>query len=189
MIIGVTGNNGSGKDTFAQYLIDNKGFIHISLSDFIREETIKRGLAPIRANFREVGNSLRRDFGASVLSQRALARMESGRDYVVTSIRNPEEAAALKGRNNFFLVAVAAPIELRYDRIIKRNKQHEKEVVSFEEFKRLEDIELESLSTSEQQLNECIKMADLAIPNDKDLADFSHAIESAFEKIKTALGS
>ena len=45
MIIGVTGYPCSGKDELAKYL-ENKGFGHISLSDFLREMIKKKGKKP-----------------------------------------------------------------------------------------------------------------------------------------------
>ena len=36
MIIGLTGSYCSGKDTVANYIVQNYGFIHFSLSDEIR---------------------------------------------------------------------------------------------------------------------------------------------------------
>ncbi len=55
MIIGVTGKMGAGKDTFAVYL-GKKGFIHISLSDIIRQEAVARGLS-LHAGFADLATS------------------------------------------------------------------------------------------------------------------------------------
>lgn len=184
MIIGVTGNNGSGKDTFAQYLVSNKGFTHISLSDFIREETVGRGLELARHNLHDVGNEMRDKFGSGILAKLALDRMDKSENYVVTSIRNPNEIMELEKAGNFVLVAVDAPADVRFRRIIERNRKNEKEIISFEEFKKFEADELESQLSSSQQIKECIGMAGFGVDNDCDVETFSRRIEDVFLQIK-----
>jgi dephospho-CoA kinase len=184
MIIGVTGNNGSGKDTFANYLVSKKGFEHISLSDFIREETARRGIELARHNFHDVGNEMREKSGPDILAKLALDRMDTGKNYVVTSIRNPNEVRELKAAGHFVLVAVDAPIKIRFARIIDRNRKNEKEIISFEEFKRFEADELESQLSSSQQIKECVAMASFNVDNDSDLESFSRSIEDAFTQIE-----
>ena len=44
MLIAVTGLNGSGKDTVANYFKEKYGFNHISLSDIVREIVKEKGL-------------------------------------------------------------------------------------------------------------------------------------------------
>jgi Dephospho-CoA kinase len=73
MIIGITGNIGAGKDTFAQHLVV-KGFIHISLSEFIREEVVKRGLEMSRENLHNISNEMRKNFGADILARMAIKK-------------------------------------------------------------------------------------------------------------------
>lgn len=182
--IGVTGNNGGGKDTFANYLVSNKGFEHISLSDFIREETAKRGMEQSRNNFHNVGNDLRVKFGADVLARRALEKMNGGKkNYILTSIRNPSEVRALQEAGDFVLVAVDAPVEVRFNRIIDRNRKNEREIMSLEEFKRFEEDELSSQLSSSQQIGECIKMAKFFISNDSDFATFDKKIDELYSRI------
>ncbi len=182
--IGVTGSNGGGKDTFANYLVSKKGFEHISLSDFIREETLKRGLELSRDNLHNVGNNMRQISGPDVLARRALERM-NGRDlnYALTSIRNPFEVRALQEAGNFVLVAIDAPIELRFNRIIERNRKNEKEIMTLEQFKRFEENELRSDSTSSQQIGECIQMARFMVFNESDFETFGKRIEDVYQKI------
>ena len=184
MIIGVTGNNGSGKDTFARYLVERKGFEHISLSDFIREETAKRGIDLARNNFHEVANRMREERGAGILAKIARERMVKGKNYVVTSIRNPGEIKALEESDDFVMVSVDAPIKIRFNRIMERNRKNEKELLSFEEFEKFEADELKSLSTSSQQMKECIDMARFKIDNSGSLEAFPKEIENTFSQVE-----
>ena len=58
IIIGFTGRNGSGKTTACE-MLGAKGFQYLSLSDAIREEAKRRGLAEERENLIALGNELR----------------------------------------------------------------------------------------------------------------------------------
>lgn len=48
MIIGLSGYAGSGKDTVANYLVDDKGFVRVAFADAIKEALLK--LNPILEN-------------------------------------------------------------------------------------------------------------------------------------------
>src|SRR3954467_3895344 len=97
MIVGVTGFFCAGKDTMAD-MLRAKGFTHISLSDIIRDELAARKLAVTVPNLTELGNELRREHGPGALAERALKRVDFGRNWVITSIRHPAEVAALRRR-------------------------------------------------------------------------------------------
>jgi len=88
----------------------------------------------------------------------------------------------LQNSGGFILVAITAPIELRFARIIARHRNQE-ETMTLEEFKRYEEKELQSASSVEQQLNECVKIARFTISNDTDLISFEQKIEQIYQKI------
>jgi len=113
LVVGLTGPNAAGKGEAARYLV-SRGLTYHSLSDIIREEVAAKSLPPTRENLIEMGNALRQSCGAAILAERTLARL-TGRD-VVDSIRNPSEVTALRRDPSFVLVAVDAPIELRFAR-------------------------------------------------------------------------
>ncbi|MEM4240050.1 MAG: deaminase [Candidatus Woesearchaeota archaeon] len=163
MIVGVTGGYCSGKDTVAQYLAD-KGFTHISLSDFLRTELRLRKKEVTRANLIAVGKELREKFGHSALANMALDSMEADKKYVVSSIRNPAEVEALRKNKNFILVYVDAPAKERFRRMAGRQKPGE-ELPTFTDFLASEKREM-SEDPSGQQLHKVFRMANLTIRND-----------------------
>ncbi len=184
MIIGVTGATGAGKDTLARYLMESKGFFHISLSDIIREEAAARGVELTRRNLQDLGNQMRRKYGTGVFSQKALARIKRERSYVITSIRNPGEAEVLRQSAGFVLWAVDAPQEKRFLRISKRLRRKENEPITFANFKKSEARELAPADKSKQQLIQCVKTADFIIVNDADLPSFYEKIEKLLTRAK-----
>jgi len=184
MIIGVTGTAGAGKDTFARYLVE-KGWKHLSLSDFIREEASERGLAATRDNLQNLGNDLREKRGLGALAEKARKKMRENANYVVTSIRNPAETKTLAEPGNFILVAVSTPLKTRFNRLQKRDGKKGSILPTLQEFKISEARELESPAPASQQLNECIAMADVAVNNDSDIKSFFRKIDGILLGLKT----
>lgn len=181
MLIGVTGTLVSGKDTVAEYL-KSKGFFHFSLADAIREECDWRGLPKDRDTLRNLGNELRETLGADILARRAIEAIKKQRvqNVVITSIRNPEEVKFLKQQPDFVLIAIDAPIEIRYQRIVARER--ESDFVDFATFQKQEEEEM-SGGEFKQNLAEVIAMADYKIINDRTLKELYHKIDQVVKEI------
>ncbi len=178
MIIGLTGKNGAGKTEICKYL-KMKGFNFYSLSDILRDEIKKRGKEITRENLISTGNDLREKFGSSILVNKLLEK-EDEKVFVVDSIRNPEEIKEFRKREDFYLVGVEAPIEIRYKRTQSRKKEEDQ--VSFEEFKKYEEME-NTDSLSSQQLDNCVKLADKIIENDNILEELHKKVDDVLKKI------
>src|SRR5687768_13669080 len=117
MLIGLTGRNASGKGEVARYL-QSKSFYYYSLSDVIRDEIRQRGEEPTRERLIIIGNELRQKYGASVLAERILAKVEDDKHYIIDSIRNPSEVTSFRAAKHFKLLRIEAPPELRFQRIV-----------------------------------------------------------------------
>ncbi len=175
MIIGLTGKNAAGKGAAAAYL-KKKGFEYHSLSDVLRKEATARGMGHTRDNLIKLGNELRKEYGASYLAKKINRKIQSSHveDFVVDSIRSPFEIEELRKNSDFTLVAVDAPAETRFKRLLKRNRLGDAKTP--EEFK--EQEERENLKNdSNQQLDACMKMADKVIINDTTLEDLYKKID------------
>ncbi len=142
MILGLTGGYGSGKDVIADYLVEKKGFLKISLSDILRQECKEARKELTRENLTKKGNEMRRKFGPWILGKIARERIDPSKDYAVVSIRNPAEVKELKRLRNFFLIHVTGPTELRYKRVLQRDNGEEK-YSSIQEFLETEKRELQ----------------------------------------------
>jgi dCMP deaminase len=165
MLIGLTGRNASGKGEVARYL-QKKSFYYYSLSDVIRDEIRARRLDPTRELLITVGNELRQRYGANILAERILAKIEDDKHYVIDSIRNPSEVDAFRAAKHFKLLRIEAPAELRFQRILKRHR--ESDPLTLEEFVELENREAEGDDTS-QNLVKVELMADHSVVNDSTL--------------------
>lgn len=181
MIIGVTGYFAAGKDTVAEYL-QEKDFSHYSLSDELRGVLRERGMDITRDNLVTVGNELRTKFGPGYLAQKVLKKTQQ--PAVITSIRSPGEVETLRQQKNFRLLFVDAPIKVRYERIIKRQREEDINL-SYETFQTQEERE-KSSDPNKQQLVTVAKMADYQVINDGSLEELKAKIDAIIQEVKNA---
>ena len=180
MIIGLVGPMGAGKGIFAEYL-GEKGFQYTSLSDEIRQEIKSRGLPESRELLTSIGNELRQQSGSGVLAQRILKRLVPGTDYVVDSIRNPEEVKTLQVRKDFVLIKIDSPAEVRFERI--RDRGRTGDVQTIEQFLHQEQAEAESKDETRQQIRATAAMADDCVLNDSTKEVFYQRIDALLSKL------
>ncbi len=175
MIIGLTGKNGSGKTEICEYL-KSRGFEYHSLSDEIREEIRRRGQEITREILIEVGNDLRQKFGPGILAERILTNLEMDHNYVIDSIRNPQEVEVLKHRKDFVLLAVEAEPAIRFERSRKRGR--EGAAPTFEQFMSEEQLELESANPANQQLDATRRKTDVVIANNGSIEELHRGLDA-----------
>ena len=187
MIIGLTGKNASGKGEVANYL-KSKGFIYYSLSDVIREEATKRGLEHSRENLINLGNELREKFAPSYLAEQINKKIKESKKkfpnkffFVIDSIRSPFEVKELMKNKDFSLAGIEAPIELRFKRLLERNRLGDAKTL--DEFKKQEERE-NLKSDTNQQLDKTFGMSNKIIENDGTLERLHTKIEDLLKEIK-----
>jgi dephospho-CoA kinase len=173
--IGLTGLNASGKGTVADFLKE-KGYDYFSLSDVVREEASKLGLDHSRENLIFSGNKLRKELGPAVFAKRIIEKINCLRPSkaVIDSIRNIAEIKELRMLPGFKLIAVCAPVKVRFERAKKRSRiGFEK---TLEEFILVEQKE-NSSDPDKQQLFECLKAADITINNAGTVGELKDEVE------------
>ncbi|MGH9340662.1 MAG: deaminase [Acidobacteriota bacterium] len=184
MIIGLTGANGSGKGTVADFL-KSKGFYYYSLSDVIRDEIRSRNQEITRELLVDTGNELRSKHGAGYLAEKILERLEKDRNQVVDSFRNPSEVKVFRNGGNFYFVGVEADTEVRFNRLRERGR--ESDPMEYEEFLALEQREAANPSWQGQQLAACLKMADFTLVNNGSISDLHQKASSLLQQLKQHL--
>jgi len=172
-LIGLTGTNGAGKGEAAVYFA-TKGYACFSLSDVIREELRERGEPVSRDNLIRAGNELRRRFGADVLARRTMDKIGKGGRAVIDSIRNASEIAYLRKQGGFVLLAIDAPVEVRFARVAARGR--DESAGDLEAFRKKEDEERAG-GAGAQQLEASMAAADRLIVNDGTLEEFRRKLE------------
>jgi dCMP deaminase len=181
MIIGITGTIGAGKGTIVEFL-KKRGFKHYSARDFITEEIVRRGLPVNRDSMVVVANDLRARFGAGYVAESLYERAKSGGgDCVLESLRTVGEIESLRKKESFVLFAVDADPEIRYSRIAERKQNTD--MVSFDEFLRQEEREMNSGDSNKQNLSACIERADYVFKNDWTISELYNKVSAVLDKL------
>ncbi len=164
IIIGITGTLGAGKGTIVDFLTSKKGFNHFSVRGFLTAEIQKRNLPVNRDSMTSVANELRAKNSPSFITDQLfeMANQSSG-NCIIESIRTPGEIDSLRKKGRFFLFAIDAKTELRFERI--RLRASETDHIDFETFIANENREMTTDDPNKQNLKKCIEMADFVIEN------------------------
>lgn len=174
MILGIAGPYGSGKSAVVGFLSE-ASFTALSLSDVLRRELQKRGIAETRERMIELGNELRRREGPDALVKRLLPRMTDDRNYVVDSIRHPEEVAALRRLGRAFrLIWIDSDSRMRIERLRERARSGDPRDLS--ELRAFEMRELGSDDSRSQQLDAVRALSDEELVNEGSLDDLREAV-------------
>lgn len=183
-VIGLTGTLSSGKETVREILEKNLSSYSVVLSSLLREEALaKQGIKITREIRQNLGNELRKQYGADVLVKIAVSFMQKNKDFlIIDGIRNPGEVDFLRSKfgDDFKLIAVDAPQQIRFERMNERRR--EGDPTTWEEFLRLDERD-QGKDEPEygQQVKKCVEMADITVQNDGDLEDLQKKVEDAMK--------
>lgn len=182
IIIGLTGTLGAGKGTVVEYLVQNLGYKHYSVREFLTEEIKLRGLEVNRNSMVLVANELRARFSPSyIVEQLYLKAKESVQNCVIESIRTPGEVDMLAKQPNFHLFAVDADPQTRYSRISIRNSETDR--ISYPEFIENEQREMTSTDPNKQNISKCIELSEHTFYNNLSISELYNQINAYLTKI------
>jgi dephospho-CoA kinase len=182
IIIGITGTLGAGKGTIVEYLVNNRGFKHYSVRQFLIEEIEKKGLPVNRDTMTEVANNLRANHTSSyIIEQLYKKAVNSGGNAIIESIRTPGEVDYLKKQGEFYLIAVDADPKVRYQRITLRASETDK--ISFDTFIANEKREFTTSDPNKQNLSRCIELADIVLMNNASIGELQQQLEDKLVEI------
>ena len=174
VLIGLSGTNGSGKDTIGHMLAERHGFLFVSLTDMLRDEARSRGEEPTREVLRTISAEWRRESGSlGVLIDKAIelyrqVENEYPGGLVVASLRNPGEADRIHEVRGTVIWVDADP-KVRYERIqankASRGRKGEDDK-TFEQFMAEEQAEMTTTGDSATLNMSAVKeKSDLPIMN------------------------
>jgi dephospho-CoA kinase len=170
-IIGISGTNGSGKDTVGQILEEDYGYLFVSVTDILRDELKKEGKPAERENLRKLSARWRKESGLGVLIDKAVeifnAQEKEYKGLVVSSIRNVGEVEHIHELGGK-VVWVDADPRVRYERITSRQRSSEDEK-TFEEFLKEEQDEMHVYGDETTlAVGEVEKLCDIFIENNSN---------------------
>jgi len=190
-VIGISGTNGSGKDTVGHMLMERHNFIFISGSDLLREEARKRGLPVTRKTLSQISAEWRRKEGYGAVSARVYKRFEALKDkydgLATVSLRHPGEAEFIKSVGGT-VVWVDADPKVRYERLAKNAHQRgraEEDDKTYEEFLAEEKREMtHSGDAATVNMSAVKEKADIFLKNNgNDIEAFKDAAEKALQYV------
>ena len=183
MIIGITGTLGAGKGTIVAYLVKQHNFRHFSVRAYIVEEIERRGMPVNRDTMTLIGNELRAGNSPSYIADQLYKQAQTaGDNAIIESLRTPGEVQSLRQHEEFYLFAVDADREVRYNRIHARKSATDN--VSFEKFKADEEREMHTTDPNKQNLSACLAMADYTFNNDTSIEELHNHIKEALHELQ-----
>src|SRR3989344_2280533 len=173
MIIGLVGEKGSGKDTFAKYLqeISDKSVAHTRFSDLLKQTLNLWDLPVTRANLQKLAQVLE-NFGTGTVAHGLEKQIQkSEADIIILDgIRWKPDIELLKKFPKYLLVYITADPKLRFERLKSRGEKDGEAAMSFEQF--LE----EEKAPNELLIPEIGSEADDKIQNNGPIEDFKKQV-------------
>ena len=171
-LLGLTGSVASGKDTAAEYLVSAHGFFHVSTSDIVRSEAMKRHGSVDRNILHDVANDIRLREGIGALCVRSLdvflgtAENPDIQGLVISGIRALGEGREVKDMGGGVVFVDADP-SVRYQRLLSRSKPGEI-TRTFEEFVAFDLSEETGDNDYSQNIQAVKSIADHIVDNGAD---------------------
>jgi len=181
IIIGITGTLGAGKGAVVEYL-EQKDFAHFSARAFFTKELECRGISVNRDTMTKLANELRANHGLSYIMQELYKEAAANcSNAVIESIRTPAEAGELISKGHFYLLAVDADPQIRYERITKRGSETDN--VSYEKFLADEAREMHNDYPTKQNIAAVIEKAAYQIQNNGSLEELHTHVDHILKEI------
>jgi dephospho-CoA kinase len=174
-VIGVIGQNGSGKDEVLKYLRSQYDVPFFSTGEMVREIATNESIEPTRENLGKISERYFREMGKGCFV-RLLAdkiRQSDLKQVGISGIRSLDDVTILKeifGRDFVLIRVYISDPHVRYERMTKRGEGRDPH--SYEQFLQQDKTEesLFSVEAAEQR-------ADYALSNDGSLDDLYGRIE------------
>jgi len=175
IIIGVIGQNGSGKDEVIKYLHRRYDVPLLSTGDMVRQIAAEKGIEPTRPNLQKISEEYFRQHGRGCFVRLMLEQIKKNgwKTAGITGIRSPEDVRILRdafGKDFTLIHVYVTDPRVRYERMTKRSEARGPQ--GYEQFLANDRREEEIFSISE-----AIKQADYSLSNDGTLEELHRQIE------------
>lgn len=135
-IIGLVGQQGSGKGAAASILKEKYGAVTFRFSAILGDILNRLSREKTREHLIAISEALRKTFGEDALSY-AISRdvlASTSSIVIVDGIRRIEDIAALEPLPIFHLIAITAPDNIRYERMKGRGEKEGESSMTWEQF-------------------------------------------------------
>ncbi|MBI5003487.1 hypothetical protein HZC00_00115 [Candidatus Kaiserbacteria bacterium] len=187
LIIGIVGENGGGKDSFAKAIAAHRTDLSVEAfksSDILLETLNIWNIPASRKDFQALAVAMENTFGKGVLSRAMDARMRASKAAVVifNGVRWESDVEVVRAFEHHMLVYVTAESELRFEHLRGRGEKIDEVGMSYEQFLQEEqakteamipqigataDVKIENNGTFEAFLGQARSFCDQFLTNDK----------------------
>lgn len=178
LILGLTGEMGSGKGTVSKHVTQEyKGSAH-RFSTLLRDVLDRIYVDQSRDNLQKLSNILRKNFGEDLLSKSIYhdTHKDEHEIVVVDGVRRMADIEYLSQVPYFKLVYIDSDIQTRYERVIKRGENPEDAKKTLEEFKR------DNKDESELQIRDLKSYANYTVDNNGTFVELYKQIDDIIKE-------
>lgn len=180
IILGISGEIASGKDTVGKYMAEKHGALALRFSQPLRDTLDRLHVEQNRENMATLSLYLRKAFGEDVLSKVMLADAKNKPDelVVIDGARRLSDILHMETDEHFYFVFIETSPEKRYERLIQRRQNTDdatKTPVQFEKDAKRE---------TELQISGLKERADFVISNDGTLEELWAQVDSMVEELR-----
>lgn len=181
-IIGLVGENGSGKDTFTTFFKAVAAPLEVKklrFSDVLADTLKMWDIELSRSNLQNLAIIMDRQYSKGTLTHATEKRIkEDGSDIVILEgIRWHTDVFMLKKFENSFLVYVTAGAKVRLDRLKQRGEKAGEDSLTLERFQK------EEKASTETYIAQIGAKADFKIENNATLDEFFKKVENFFHSL------
>lgn len=178
LIIGIIGENASGKTTATEYLKQKFNAVTFRFSDMLGDILKRMYIEPTRANFQQLSTILRQNFSEDIMSKViAQDAKNSTADVIITEgVRRPSDVVHLRELSNFILIYIKTGERVRFDRLATRGEKPDDATKTWEEF------QTEGKQESEQKILEIAAQANFTVDNNDSLENTYSQLDSIIAK-------
>ncbi len=183
IVLGLVGEKGSGKQTFADFLkkeAKGKKIVHMRFSDILKETLELWSLELTRANYQQVSIAFNKTFGNGTLSKALYNRvMKQPADIVILDgVRWLSDEELINSFPQKFLIYITADAKTRWERLKLRGEKAGEANASLEQFMAEEKVKTETL------IPKIGKRADIKIDNNGTFENLKTEVKSFVAKLE-----
>lgn len=181
IILGLVGPIASGKGAMKKYIEEKYAGKDCRFSTILRDVLSRIDVQNSRDNLQRVSTVLRQTFGEDLLS-RAIVKDAQNIEadvVVIDGVRRMADIKYLQEMDNFFLLAINADPQVRFERLRGRNENEGDDSKTYEQF--LADHEAEA----DREVPQVMKGAKFSIDNSGGWASLFSQIDEIINKIRS----
>jgi dephospho-CoA kinase len=178
LAIALVGDPSSGKTTLARYLEQKHGFFYFEGSDYLRLMANKREVKlKTRDDYSNFHRQLQIEFGPTVIADYIMARPEERITFA--GMRSTQNAQKIQSQGGV-VVALQAPIELRFDRHTPGGLKSE---TTLEAFRQAGEAQYASHDHLGADLHATMDMADITLDTSIPIEQTYHELDKIIDSL------